>query len=128
MYKRQVYVEALEAFFRSDFYERVKNSDNVMREKKFLVSMSDLDLSENLPEYNGNSGMLQGIADCIFHEPDGYVIVDYKTDRFNDLSQLMGYKPQLALYKASFEMILGEKIKSCYIYSFWLRKGVEIKL
>lgn len=123
-----VYVEALEAFFRSDFYERVKNSDNVMREKKFLVSMSDLDLSENLPEYNGNSGMLQGIADCIFHEPDGYVIVDYKTDRFNDLSQLMGYKTQLALYKASFEMILGEKIKSCYIYSFWLRKGVEIKL
>ena len=64
----------------------------------------------------------------IFHEPDGYVIVDYKTDRFNDLSQLMGYKTQLALYKASFEMILGEKIKSCYIYSFWLRKGVEIKL
>jgi ATP-dependent helicase/nuclease subunit A len=44
------------------------------------------------------------------------------------LSQLMGYKTQLALYKASFEMILGEKIKSCYIYSFWLRKGVEIKL
>lgn len=72
--------------------------------------------------------MLQGIADCIFHEPDGYVIVDYKTDRFKDLSQLMGYKTQLALYKASFEMILGEKIKSCYIYSFWLRKGVEIKL
>lgn len=94
-----VYVEALEAFFRSDFYERVKNSDNVMREKKFLVSMSDLDLSENLPAYNGNSGMLQGIADCIFHEPDGYVIVDYKTDRFNDLSQLMGYKHSLHCIK-----------------------------
>ena len=106
----------------------MKNSDKVMREKKFLVSMSDLDLSENLTEYNGSNSMLQGIADCIFHEPDGYVIVDYKTDRFKDMSQLMGYKTQLALYKAAFEMILGEKIKSCYIYSFWLRKGVEIKL
>lgn len=123
-----VYTDAVEAFFSSDFYDRMKKSDNVMREKKFLVSVSDLDLSENLPEYNGNGGMLQGIADCIFHEPDGYVIVDYKTDRFKDISQLMGYKTQLALYKAAFEIILGEKIKSCYIYSFWLRKGVEIKL
>ena len=110
-----VYTDAVEAFFSSDFYDRMKKSDNVMREKKFLVSMSDLDLSENLPEYNGNGGMLQGIADCIFHEPDGYVIVDYKTDRFKDISQLMGYKTQLALYKAAFEIILGEKIKSCYI-------------
>ena len=49
----------------------------------FRVSMRDLDFCENLPEYNGNSGMLQGIADCIFHEPDGYVIVDDSSE--NDL-------------------------------------------
>ena len=92
-------LKALEAFFRSDFYERVKNSDNVMREKKFLVSMSDLDLSENLPEYNGNSGMLQGIADCIFHEPDGYVIVDYKTDRLMICHSLWAIKHSLHCIK-----------------------------
>ena len=60
------------------FMSVLKNSDNVMREKKFLVSMSDLDLSENLPEYNGNSGMLQGIADCIFHEPDDMLLLIIK--------------------------------------------------
>ena len=29
--------------------------------------------------------MLQGIADCVFEEHDGYVLVDYKTDRVKSL-------------------------------------------
>ncbi|WP_295210587.1 UvrD-helicase domain-containing protein [Ruminococcus sp.] len=123
-----VYLEALKAFFASDFFGRMNSSEKIMREKKFLVSIADLDLKDSLPDISGQGGMIQGIADCIFKEPDGYVLVDYKTDRFGDISELMGYKTQLALYKAAFELILGEKIKSSYIYSFWLRKGVEIPL
>ena len=36
--------------------------------------------------------MLQGIADCIFEEDGGYVLVDYKTDNFKELSELMKYQ------------------------------------
>ncbi len=123
-----VYIDAVEAFFSSDFYKRMSRSPQIMREKKFLVSISDLDLKDRLPDYEGKGGMIQGIADCIFKENDEYVLVDYKTDRFKDIEQVMEYKTQLELYKAAFELILGEKIKSSYIYSFWLRKGVEIPL
>ena len=123
-----VYKKSLEKFFRSDFYKRMKNSDRIFREKKFLVSMKDLNLEEKYRNITGNDGMIQGIADCIFKENDGYVIVDYKTDHFADKSEMYKYTTQLAIYKSAFEIILGEKIKSCYIYSFWLGEGEEIKL
>ena len=44
----------------------MKNSKNIMREKQFLVMISDLKLDiEELVIYNNTDGMLQGIADCI---------------------------------------------------------------
>lgn len=70
--------------------------------------------------------MVQGIADSIFEEDDGYVIVDYKTDRFDNESDMDKYKTQLLIYKAAFDLILDKKVKSCYIYSFWLGKGREM--
>lgn len=73
--------------------------------------------------------MLQGIADCIFEEPDGYVIVDYKTDRVSSLEALKDrYSPQLTLYKAAFDILLDKPVKSCYIYSYRLAHGIEVRL
>ena len=123
-----VYVDSLNDFFKGDFYKRMKNSDDVRREQKFLVSIGDLNLPENLKNISGEDGMIQGIADCIFKENGEWVLVDYKTDNFSCREDMLKYGTQLALYKAAFELILEEKIKSCYIYSFKLREGVEIKL
>ena len=82
--------------------------------------------------------MLQGIADCVFKEDDGYVVVDYKTDNFRSVNDMDKYKVQLELYKAALEVVLGSNnmdgtinratIKSCYIYSFKLGIGKEFKL
>ena len=121
-----VYIKSLQNFFNSDFYERMKNSDEIIRERKFLVSMGDLNLDGNLAEFTGEEGMIQGIADCIFKEKDGYVIVDYKTDRFENSEEMLKYDTQLKIYKAAFELILGERVKSCYIYSFYLGEGAEV--
>ena len=123
-----VYVKSLEKFFSSDFYKRMKNSDEIIRERKFLVSMEDLKLDGELADITGGDGMIQGIADCIFKESDGYVIVDYKTDRFENVQEMFKYDTQLKIYKAAFELILGERVKSCYIYSFYLGEGAEAAL
>ena len=119
--------DTVKAFFESDVYERIQRSRSVMREKQFLVKFSDLDCGE-LEEYKGSDGMLQGIADCIFEEDDGYVLLDYKTDRNTTAEQLReNYTVQLMLYKAAFDLLLDKPVKSSYIYSFSLKKGIEIK-
>ena len=99
-----------------------------MREKKFLVSADELSLDPKYRRFLDSGSMLQGVADCIFLENNSYVLVDYKTDKFSDVSEISGYSTQLELYKAALELILDAPVKACYIYSFTLNKGVEIPL
>lgn len=117
-------------FFESDIYRRLQKSQNVLRERRFIVRFSDIEVDKTLREiYNDTDGMLQGIADCLFEEADGYVLVDYKTDRVNSASELLErYSAQLALYKAAFDAILDKPVKSSYIYSFRLGDGIEVNL
>lgn len=122
--------ESVRAFFASDIYSRLAKSANVMRERQFMVRFCDISVDESLEEiYNDTDGMLQGIADCLFEEADGYVLIDYKTDRVKTPEELLvRYSKQLALYKAAFAALLDKPIKSAYIYSFVLKKGIEINL
>ena len=120
--------KTVKAFFESDVYKRIQKSKAVMREKQFLVKFSDLDISGEIAEYKNSDGMLQGIADCIFEEDDGYVLLDYKTDRNTTAEQLReNYTIQLRLYKAAFDLLLDKPVKSSYIYSFSLKEGIEVK-
>lgn len=122
--------KSLKAFFNGEIYKRMQKSVQVMREKSFIVRFSDISLGKELEQmYAGTDGMLQGIADCIFEEPDGYVIVDYKTDRVSRVEELSErYSAQLSLYKAAFDILLDKPVKSCYIYSYTLAQGIEVGL
>ena len=130
-----VYSDRVAAFFASEFYARMKCSDEIMREKKFMVAMKDISISDKYNSITGGDGIIQGIADCVFKEPDGYVIVDYKTDNFKSAADMDKYGTQLEFYKAALELVLGSEkpdgtiekanIKSCYIYSFKLGCGKE---
>ncbi len=120
--------KTVRAFFESDVYKRIQKSVSVMREKQFLVRFSDLDISGDIEEYKSSDGMLQGIADCIFEESDGYVLLDYKTDRNTTAEQLReNYTVQLKLYKAALDLLLDKPVKSGYIYSFSLKEGIEVE-
>ena len=123
-----VYLGAVKAFFDGNFYKRMRRSDEIRREMKFLVRASDAKIDESFPEMISPDGMIQGIADCIFKEDDGYVLVDYKTDNFTDITDLDKYSVQLELYKSALDLILPLPVKACYIYSFKLRLGKEIRL
>ncbi|MBQ8781315.1 MAG: helicase-exonuclease AddAB subunit AddA [Oscillospiraceae bacterium] len=120
----------LYGFFTSDLYLRMKNSEEICREKKFLVKISELSLDDKLSEeYNNNNSMLQGIADCFFVENGEIVLIDYKTDRVNSEKVLAErYSLQLKLYSAAFEKIRRQKVKEAYLYSFALGRKVSIPL
>ena len=120
-------LEQIRQFFSSELYRRMKNSDNVRREQKFLIKKSDAALDdERLMGYN-NSSMLQGIADCMFDEADGIVIIDYKTDRVDSEGVLVKrYDLQLRLYSAALGRIFGKPVKEAYLYSFALGRAIRI--
>ncbi len=115
-------------FFSGEIYMRLKKSRNVLREQRFIIRFDDISPDPAFAEiYKGTEGMLQGVADCLFEEEDGYVLIDYKTDRVTDIYDLRDrYAPQLALYKAAFDVLLDKPVKAGYIYSFKLRRAVLV--
>ena len=121
---------SVKRFFEGDIYARMKRSLGILREEQFIIRFDDIDAGDTLKEiYRGTDGMLQGIADCLFEEPDGFVLVDYKTDRVKTAQELAErYSGQLTLYKAAFDALLDKPVKSAYIYSFRLGEGIEIKI
>ena len=95
---------------------------------QFMVRADDAGLDKQFPELIAPDGMLQGVCDCIFKDGEGYILVDYKTDNFAEISEALRYKVQLTLYKAALDLILPLPVKACYIYSFRLSQGIEISL
>ena len=63
--------------------------------------------------------VLRGVIDLTFHEHDGWVLVDYKTDRAT-LGELAGlvehYCGQLQSYSAAWTSITGERVQETGLY------------
>lgn len=119
------------AFFKSDLYKRIAASASVQRERKFTVALADLQLCDSLAsigeQYAGTDGLLIGIMDLVFTEDDGYVLVDYKTDRNVTAEMLLErYSEQLRLYAAALALLTGKPVKDCCIYSLSLQKTIPV--
>lgn len=69
--------------------------------------------------------ILRGVIDLAFAEPEGWVIVDYKTDAVTPehLGELTEhYRPQVVTYARHWEQIVGQPVKECGLY--FTRLGV----
>lgn len=118
------------AFFESELYGRIVSAKNVWRERKFIAAVSELDTSDRLSDVMKNSGgMIKGIIDLIFEEDDGFVIVDYKSDRGASAQKLAErYALQLRLYRSAVELTMCKKVKAAYLYSFELQKAILLDI
>lgn len=123
-------IENTSAFFESDLYRRIKNADNIWREKKFMVAVSELNIENKLMElFSKTDGMIKGIVDLLFEENGKLIIVDYKSDRGISENKLKErYNIQLALYKAAIELTTGKYVSEEYLYSFELKKAIKLNL
>lgn len=118
------------AFFAGGLYQRIKSAANVWRERKFMIAVSETDIENQLMErLKKSDGMIKGIIDLMFEEEDGLVIVDYKSDRgIGETALAERYAQQLRLYKSAAELTMGKRVKQLLLWSFELRKAVEIKM
>lgn len=105
-------------FYASPLGKRIIKSGNVYREQPFEV---EIDVSVAYPELSNTNEkiLLQGVIDCFFYEDGEIVLVDYKTDRYDNIGEIHEkYDRQLELYKYALEKITKKTVKESYIYLF----------
>lgn len=117
-------------FFRSSLGKRLKNAEKFEREFDFYMLVSPDEVTDNVTSDAADDVILQGIADCLFFEPDGIVLIDYKTDRVgNDgiLKRSEFYRMQIELYARGISRIFNIPVKEKYLYFLNCNEAVLIK-
>ncbi len=120
--------QKLRAFFTSSLADRIFASADVRRELRFMAECGREILGGIIPEPASDAKIvLQGVADCVFIENGGAVIVDYKTERVKSPDELLErYSGQLGLYRAILGNRLGVPVLQCVIYSFALSREITV--
>lgn len=117
-------------FLFSPLGKRMLKAEDIKKEYRFSVNIEAGIVREDLTEENKHHPViLQGAIDCYFLENGKMYIVDFKTDRVKDLSELvLEYGTQLKLYAKALKEISDYPLGGCYIFSLHLSESVEIEL
>lgn len=94
-------------------------------EQPFVMGMEAREI------YSGSQSdemvLIQGIIDAYFEEDGQLVVVDYKTDRVSQESELLErYHSQLEYYAEALERLTGKTVKQKVIYSFTLQQEIDV--
>lgn len=115
-------------FYQSEIGKRVikaAKAGKLYKEQPFIMTLPANEVKE---EWDSTEPILiQGIIDIWFEEEDGLVLLDYKTDRVHLEEVLIKrYQGQFLFYKKALEQLTGKKVKNSYLYSFGLKKVIEM--
>ena len=108
-----------------------EKTGTLKKEQQFVMGIPAEELGEEYKALSGETVLIQGIIDAWFEEPDGLVIVDYKTDRVKELEDPEGelirrYQVQLDYYARALHAATGKPVKQRYLYSFSLGKEIPV--
>ena len=120
----------LEVFFKSDMYKRICTAESFVKEQEFAMSIPAAMAIYNLPEIAKDEKIVvQGVIDGLIINGDRGEIIDYKTDRVSDESEIIDrYKEQMKIYKMAAEQCFGLSDVKVTLYSFSLSKEISVKL
>ncbi len=120
--------KALNEFFASDIFRRIKNSPLVKREMRFLTEVPATEIDNTLDnKFVNEKVIIQGAVDICFIEDNEVVILDFKTDNADDINDLKtAYSEQLNIYGIACEKIFEKPIKEKLIYSFKFSDTIKI--
>ena len=107
--------EAAAKFFASDIGKRMLASPEVHREWDFNLYLKERGM------------ILQGMIDCAFREGDGWILLDYKTDRIRDEQAFLEeYRPQLEWYAMALRELTGRPVTESWLYALSVDKAVRV--
>ncbi len=115
------------AFFNTDMGKQLRTAQRVLREFKFSI----LDDAEKYAsQMSGEKVLLQGVVDCALIQPDGIIVLDFKTDRVTEDSLMQTaeqYRQQVMVYAEAMERIFQMPVKSVQLYFLRISQFVTIK-
>lgn len=106
-------------FFASPLYEKMKEGE-IRREFKFSVTMPVSDYDTRIQDTEEEI-LLQGVIDCLSETPEGFLIIDFKTDRVGLRSvqeRAEQYRTQLDAYQKAVEKIFEKPVLGRALYFF----------
>ena len=107
--------EAAAKFFASEIGQRMLASPEVHREWDFNLCLRERGM------------IVQGMIDCAFREGDGWILLDYKTDRITDEQAFIEeYRPQLEWYAVALRELTGKPVRECWLYSLSVDKAINV--
>lgn len=127
---KAVNIKPINKFFESFVGENLKKADRIYKEESFAMEISPFEVygKEDYKEIKEEI-LIHGIIDCFYILGNEVVLIDYKNDYVSDKTgeELKNkYKIQLEIYEKAIERIIGKKVTSKYIYSFYLNKAVRV--
>ncbi len=104
----------LARFLESGTGLRLRRATEVRREWPFnaMLQASEVLTEEEAGRFGGAELLVQGTIDCCFVEDGQWVLLDYKTDRTDDMDAIRAhYEKQLKVYALALETITGMRVK-----------------
>lgn len=99
----------------STIWQRAMAAQQRLIEVPFGLTVKNSELAAVTSNEADEDVVLTGAIDLIFKEEDGWVLVDYKTDRFEGWAERRKleeyYQPQIDLYARFWERVSGEQVK-----------------
>lgn len=121
------------AFLQSTLGRRMalaQEEGRIYKEQQFIIGIPAREMGR------GDSGelvLIQGIIDAYLEEPDGLVLIDYKTDHVPKDNRERGaamlaerYRVQLDYYERALTQLTGKRVKERIIYSLALQQSIEV--
>ena len=121
--------EKLWRFVQSPLGKRIvqaQKEGRLYREQQFVLGISAKEMglaeSEELV-------LIQGVIDAWIEEPEGLVLIDYKTDRISQGEEevlVKRYQVQIDYYRRALEQMIKKKVTEKIIYSLALQKEILV--
>ncbi|NLC12035.1 MAG: helicase-exonuclease AddAB subunit AddA, partial [Firmicutes bacterium] len=124
---KAVPLSSLEAFFQSSLGKRIyRDPSCTWRELAFTVRLPAHELYPDLPP-GSQYVLVQGIIDCLVKEREGFLLLDFKTDRAGSRQDLSSYRKQLSLYSRAVEIIYKKPVLEGWLYFLETKEAVRVK-
>ena len=104
----------LARFLDGELGRRLRRAEEVHREWPFnvMLRVDEALTAEEAGRFGSEELLVQGSVDCCFLEDGEWVLLDYKTDRSDDLDALCAhYRKQLHVYALALERITGVRVR-----------------
>ncbi len=127
---RAVDTAAIARFFASPLGQRIRERpDRVRREVSFTLGMPAAEVYGDLPPEvaAGETVIIQGMVDLLLETDEGFILVDYKTDRREPEDAAQRYTVQIETYSRAVEQILGKPVVEAYLHFLAADRSVLVR-